>query len=313
LLIFKITEIIIGKNSMAITVPGDVKKGDNWSGTSTADGGGEHKNLDSEMNFIQHQRIVLAAGKLLANFDAVKSNVEWYKINKITGPEAAGALGSLKNCYERSDGNITLSIAKGIHQRKSDPHITLSVKVGGLKSKEFHLNLSAVKLSGDHARGLTEKDFQWVGVQFSYNSQFKWPEACARSFSNVTGIGNRRRHSISLTDQQAKNVQFDVAQAEQRAADEAERKAKEEAEAARHAAEKEAEHKAALEAARKKHNAQADTSGQERGKAWTAFCAKNKRLPHIGKPEQKNAANGQTVVLKDGRKLTYKNKEFFLK
>lgn len=289
----------------------DVKQGATWDGTSALEGGAVGENLDSQMPFPEHQRIVVEAKSLLASFDAKAISIAW--MNRANGNVGAGAFGKLKTCYDGSDTNMTLTVTKGIHQPYSNPHLTLSLKQGASAPLVFHLNVSAVRLSGGEARGVSQNRFNWKGVQFTFvgrGSSFKWPE-------NATVVGKSRRgrlrrQSISHAGISDANDTFDADQAVARA--KAEKERAEKAEQLRLDQET-AEREAAAKQAKKAHDAhvnQAQAQGQKMGEAWTRcrtdFLKKHspRDMPHVG-IKSRRAAYGignPTQNLKDGWKLS---------
>jgi hypothetical protein len=164
----------------------EVLPGNNWSGTSDVleDGGYvTKKNLDSSMDFAEHQRIVVEAKGLLQGAIG-------------TANAAAKAMfEELQKAYNEATPGKVLVIAKGIHQVGSDAHIQVRLVDEAQKNQAnagttFHLNVDDVALAGP---GL-ERRSQWKGIQFKGwvgPTAYWWPMP-ARTISK-----DRRRNSIS--------------------------------------------------------------------------------------------------------------------
>lgn len=164
----------------------DVQPGKDWSGTSPVLEDGvyvEKKNLESAMNFAEHQRIVVAAKGLLQGAIG-------------TANAAAKAMfEELQKAYNEATPGKVLIIAKGIHQIGSDAHIQVRLVNEAQKNQAnagttFHLNVDDVALTGPEL----ERRSQWQGIQFKGwvgQTAYWWP-APARTISK-----DRRRQSIS--------------------------------------------------------------------------------------------------------------------
>jgi hypothetical protein len=187
-----------------------IKAGENWNGTDNG-----RKNLDSKMDFEEHRRIVSEARRLLAGNLGVENN------------GAGESLKKLKAAYEAGNPRDVLHITKGIHQRVSNPHITLWLQHSQSRfTYTFHLNVSTLD-----APGLPEEYFHWVGVQFTAEvngSKAEWPVGDPSDAKY-----GRRRHSIAPENLRSKLEE--IARQEQ----EEERKAREEERKAREAREEE--------------------------------------------------------------------------
>lgn len=177
-----------------IILPDEIKKGANWNGSSVDHNTGQsNPNLQSSMNFAEHQRIVFAARGLIETMDFTQEQQD-------ENP-AKAALMILKAAFLNNDGGVVY-ISKGIHQPAADPHMQLSVVVGG-ETHLFHLDVSAHEVVTDTGGG---NHFHWKGVRFS--ARVKKPKVFgeAEAFDwafwpenvDVTPKRNRdRRNSIS--------------------------------------------------------------------------------------------------------------------
>jgi hypothetical protein len=129
-----------------------------WDGLSEHKNSiGKVRNLDSKMDFKEHQRIVFQAlQQLLGGNMNLGGNLRFTK--------AGEALEALKEAYDQpSCYDTVLKIKKGIHQPYSNPHIQLLLEHND-EEYEYHLN---VAVSDDRIRGLPEEYFHWVGIQFT--------------------------------------------------------------------------------------------------------------------------------------------------
>lgn len=188
-----------------ISLPADVKKKESWNGSSLdIPTQTLVANLESLMNFAEHQRIVCEARGLIATMN--------YTAEQLQENAARRALVLLKDAYTSNAGG-TVYISKGIHQPNSNPHMQLTVDD---EPHLFHLAVSAETLVDDKAGG---EHFHWKGVSFSAriktaDSGFmkeakydyaEWPEN-----ANVTlKRALRRRNSISPESLLALNEKFD--------------------------------------------------------------------------------------------------------
>jgi hypothetical protein len=176
-----------------ITLPSDILQGAGWDGkstVSTSSGDKEYDNLESAMDFAEHQRIVVAARSLLVNYSNLGSG--WGESDDAKAAKAAFT--DLKACYESSTSPHALYITKGIHQRATNAHIQLVLSVPGSgKRRTFHLNVTATLENVD--RGVSHKNkFVWGAAQFSWSSEttnYAWPKAATR-------VTRARGQSISL-------------------------------------------------------------------------------------------------------------------
>lgn len=298
-----------------ITVPGDVEKGGDWDGKSHVDGVGEVDNLESAMDFAEHQRIVCDARGLLASFSQGAA-AKWG-----TGKgdlECIVAFDHLKQCFESSTTKFKLTITKGIHQPLTNPHLQLTLHEAGKidKGRKFHLDVAASLVKSK--LGAEEPEaFIWQPVKFTYVDSQKhhcWPEAADPQLKKNTfgpGYGNtsrRRRNSISLAthnDRLAALEEKEAAQkaalAEKIAADKAAlEKAAQEVAAAK-AAEDE---KARAAAAEQKRLAASRARGTNEAKILRAFTEKNKTFAKILKKERRALfdTGSAEVADKNGKK-----------
>ncbi len=298
-----------------ISGPEQVGQGGSWDGTSILEGGAEVDNLESSMDFAEHQRIVFEARHLLASFSQGAA-VKWG-----TGKgdaECIVAFDDLKKCYEDTNSKHKLTITKGIHQPKTNPHMQLTLHEKGKidKGRKFHLDVAATLLRSDLS-GEEPHSFIWKPVKFTYVDNQKhhsWPENASaqiwkETWANViSGPNRQRRNSISLASHDERLAELE----ERRAAEE---QARAEEVAARKRALEEANRKAgeaklaeerrrAAEEARRKRDEAAHARGQQRAAILKAFTAQNMTFAKILKREKEALFEGGEVVVKDknGRK-----------
>jgi hypothetical protein len=170
-----------------ITLPAEISQGGQWADTSIDPATGQRNdNLDSKMDFAEHQRIVCSARELFAGAPA------------FAGSAAAISLQHLNDAYTTAAAGYVLLVSKGIHQPTTNPHIQLTLKhtVSPIQVDEyvFHLNVSASQ--GKLDVEVSDEFFHWRGVQFSAKRagvSATWPVAVA-----VTPKDHlRRRMSLS--------------------------------------------------------------------------------------------------------------------
>jgi hypothetical protein len=143
-----------------LTLPAHIASIPGWNDRS-----GPQPNLQSRMDFGEHQQIVFNALHLLANFFLPDIN------------EYVEKLEQLADAVDSSDLNDVLYIAKGIHQRDSNPpnpHIQLRLKRGGTWYNGIHLELSESDVPD------TDERFTWVGVRFTAGDDTPvawWPQS----------------------------------------------------------------------------------------------------------------------------------------
>lgn len=189
-----------------ITLPADILKIEGWDGTSTVthDNGNSttYDNLESNMTFTEHQRIVVRAAGLLKAFTEEASG--WG--DNEDDNAAKSAFLALKACYEDSDSPHAVYIAKGIHQRDDDPHLQLHLKASNTeKKRKFHLNVTVSRTGLDLGKDLANK-FVWAPAQFVWkgtNKNYFWPKG-------VSTTSRKRGQSMSLSDHMAREK--DIAQ-----------------------------------------------------------------------------------------------------
>lgn len=168
----------------------EVLQGDKWDGKSLIeqDGGGvaQKDNLESTMNFAEHQRIVVDAKALLAGAIATGN------------AQATAMFENLQKTYNENTPGMVVVITKGIHQIGSDAHIQVRLVAEAQRAQanagvKFHLNVEDVALDTD---GLIRRS-QWRATQFKGwigKTAYWWP-APERRISK-----DRRRNSISAVD-----------------------------------------------------------------------------------------------------------------
>lgn len=163
-----------------ITKPEDVKQADkgvvgfDWDGESPHPINDDETvpNLESSMDWAEHQRIV---------FDAMKLMTTW--TTAAHAGKGKDAFKALKDCYDGSNKDRSvLYVSKGIHQPEVNPHMQLRVVSTFFQDGEkretsytFHLDVTATEVKG--VKGLDDS-FQWEGVRFSYkvlNNWYGWP------------------------------------------------------------------------------------------------------------------------------------------
>ena len=177
---------------MPLILPSAITQRATWNGTSQHPQNALQtvKNLDSSMDWSEHQKIVTSALALL------------------TGAAVPEAFQYLKSAYEDKavDGRKTqIFVSKGIHQPETNPHMQLETEtkstdplaVGAAYVKRYHLNVSAVPTPHMANR------FKWFGVQFTttddQNSMHEYPVGIVPVMKlPATTLG--RRHSVSRAD-----------------------------------------------------------------------------------------------------------------
>ncbi|TFW14841.1 hypothetical protein [Duganella callida] len=164
-------------------------EGHAWDGQDAVSG---HDNLQSSMDWAEHQRIVCNARTLLQG--EPPGNAEVRKI-----------FNELKSAYEDKAGRTVVRVSKGIHQPTVNPHIqlrTITDYGDQISYHKFHLNVSAKELPP--TENLADDIFQWEPVQFSFlhtNGQtYNWP-ALASAPTKKGAL--KRRQSISAAGLQA--------------------------------------------------------------------------------------------------------------
>jgi hypothetical protein len=186
-------------------MPGDIMEKPDWN-TRT----GLEKNLESNMDFAEHQRIAFDALQLLEGDLAVEDNA------------AGNKLRQLKEAYEGNDLGDVLYISKGIHQPATNPHMQLQLKRSN-SWYTFHLNVS---VSSNLIQGLPEKYFHWVGVQFTAEADtfFGKVNACWPLVAALDAKSQHSRRRLSIAPKDVQHMINAIAVAKQKAQDEANRK-----------------------------------------------------------------------------------------
>jgi hypothetical protein len=167
-----------------------------WDGTSDDDRSGRaNPNLESSMDWAEHQRIVFEAGKLLP--------IGEIPFTVAPNRDGRDAFSRLQAAYHETGSRSVLKVSKGIHQPLTNPHLQLRLETsfgggGGTPIQTavntFHLDVSAIDSTDLDDR------FQWKGVQFSVvvgSKTYSWPESATRQFKQNSLT---RRNSISAND-----------------------------------------------------------------------------------------------------------------
>lgn len=167
----------------------EVLEGGDWSGVSSIEQDGAYvdkPNLESTMDFAEHQRIVVEARGLLQGQIAHADR------------DAKQMFEDLAKVYNEATPGMVLVISKGIHQINSDAHILVRLvkevdKNNAKAGVNFHLNVEPINLDNPNVR------FQWKAFQFKgwapkNGPAYFWPEP-GRSARK-----DKRRNSISSVD-----------------------------------------------------------------------------------------------------------------
>jgi hypothetical protein len=174
-----------------ISQPTDVLQDANWRGTSVDPATNNvNPNLDSSMDWAEHQRIVHGARGLLAGAIAINP------------PEVQEMFEYLRTAYNDNTSASTVTVSKGIHQPTVNAHIQIELmrKYYDADDKikrayqRYHLNVSAVDTPGK------DDSFQWTGVQFTVKhgeTYYGWPIVANHRLKSGALV---RRNSISQVD-----------------------------------------------------------------------------------------------------------------
>lgn len=177
---------------MPIIQPSDVTQRATWNGTSAHphNVGQTVQNLDSSMDWAEHQTIVAKALALLS------------------GDSVPAIFQPLKSAYNGTvvDGRKTkIYVSKGIHQPETNPHMQLETEskltnpkaTGAPFIRRYHLVVSAVPLASMDGR------FKWVGVQFTctddQNAVHGFPVGVVPQMK-APATTRGRRNSVSTAD-----------------------------------------------------------------------------------------------------------------
>lgn len=177
---------------MTLIQPAAITQRASWNGRSPHPHtvGQTVPNLESAMDWAEHQTIVVKALALLAG-DAVP---ELFK--------------PLKSAYEDTvvEGRKTkIYVSKGIHQPETNPHLQLETEskpinpkaTGAAYIRRFHLVVSAVPT------GQMDGRFKWTGVQFSCsddaNMVHEYPVGVVPQMK-APATTRGRRNSVSTAD-----------------------------------------------------------------------------------------------------------------
>jgi hypothetical protein len=164
-----------------IVQPSDVGQDANWDGTSVDRHTNRvHPNLQSSMDWAEHQRIVCEArGLVTPNRPYLQGDSERERF-------ITNGFFELQAAY--LSRQVDLLVSKGIHQ-PNNPHIQVRTRNtnGRTPAYTFHLVLSAEPVAGLDGR------FQWKGVQFTLMGAhtYSWPVNAMRA------VRGRRTASIS--------------------------------------------------------------------------------------------------------------------
>lgn len=177
---------------MPLIQPSAITQRATWNGTSPHPQtvGRSVPNLDSSMDWAEHQSIVVKGLALLAG-DSVP---ELFK--------------QLKSAYEDTvvDGRKTkIYVSKGIHQPETNPHLQLETEskpinpkaLGAPFIRRYHLVVSAVPMAQMDGR------FKWTGVQFSCSDDddavHEFPRGVVPQMK-APAATRGRRNSVSTAD-----------------------------------------------------------------------------------------------------------------
>lgn len=191
---------------MPLIQPAAITQRATWNGTSAHPQtvGRTVPNLDSSMDWAEHQAIVVKALALLAG-DTVP---ELFKL--------------LKSAYEDTvvDGRKTkIYVSKGIHQPETNPHMQIEAEskpinpkaTGAPYIRRYHLVVSAVPTAQMDGR------FKWTGVQFSCSDDddavHEFPRGVV-PLMKAPAATRGRRNSVSTADLSAHIKVLEAAAAE---------------------------------------------------------------------------------------------------
>jgi len=288
-----------------ITLPGDIKTGDTWD-SRVPPAGEDYASLDSNMDFDEHARIVIAARSLIASYAA--KHTGWK--TSTDDVFAITAFDHLKDCYEKTGGSYVLYLTKGIHQPRSNPHLTLTLAEPGKHklsgARKFYLNVTATLARGEVGEAHPTA-FVWEPVQLTYavkDKIYKWPLAAPLSMKkgDWSGLpGQRRQRAGSISS--ATHTERKQAIEEQKAA-EAERKRQENEKRRLELEEAERKRKAQAEAetrekARQEEIKRHQSLATDRGKLLSEFLSKQKGLPKVLKKHKDALWKNGSVQIED--------------
>lgn len=191
---------------MTIIQPAAITQRATWNGSSAHphDPSRTVQNLDSSMDWAEHQTIVFKALALLSSD---------------TLPEIFKPLKSAYNDTVVEGRKTKIYVSKGIHQPETNPHLQIETEskpinpkaTGAAFIRRYHLVVSAVDTVQMDDR------FKWTGVQFScsdeHNAVHAYPVGVVPQMK-APATTRSRRNSVSTADLSAHIKALEAAAAE---------------------------------------------------------------------------------------------------
>jgi hypothetical protein len=193
-----------------IVLPEHVKSGPNWADPADPLVSASFANIDTSMDWPEHQRIVCDARLLVAG------------VITHADADALAAFLDLQSAYN-DDNKTTLLVTKGIHQSstsKAHMQIRTATPVSGksARTRTFHLMVDSISVPATDPELIDR--FHWVGVQFTWEDksvgQYRFWPGLKRSV--ITGRAAPRK-SISFTQLEAHNRKVEAEDAAKAAAE----------------------------------------------------------------------------------------------